>query len=218
MTLFNVRLGAWLGNPKSGKWTTDGPKIAFWPLIREATIRTDLKSSCVYLSDGGHFENLGLYAAIERRCGLIILSDAGCDPKMQFDDLGNALRKIAIDMGVQIRFDPGEPCMKPRSPGGQAPSPGQPPPASYWAKADIFYPEATQLPGTLIYIKPAFYGTEPPDIRNYAGTHPEFPHETTLDQWFTESQFESYRHLGAFVIATMKTKADASWNAILGMN
>jgi hypothetical protein len=28
--------------------------------------------------------------------------------------------------------------------------------------------------------------------------HPEFPHESTADQWFTESQFESYRRLGEF--------------------
>ncbi len=26
--------------------------------------------------------------------------------------------------------------------------------------------------------------------------HAEFPHETTTDQWFSESQFESYRALG----------------------
>jgi hypothetical protein len=51
--------------------------------------------------------------------------------------------------------------------------------------------------GTLLYVKPAYHGTETsPGIRSYAMAHPEFPHETTVDQWFTESQFESYRSLG----------------------
>ena len=34
------------------------------------------------------------------------------------------------------------------------------------------------------------------DVRNYAAAHPAFPHETTLNQWFSEAQFESYRMLG----------------------
>ena len=28
-------------------------------------------------------------------------------------------------------------------------------------------------------------------IRNYAAGHPDFPHESTGDQWFSESQFEA---------------------------
>ena len=34
-------------------------------------------------------------------CGrLIVAIDAGCDPFRNFDDLGNAIRKIRIDFGV----------------------------------------------------------------------------------------------------------------------
>ena len=54
----------------------------------------------VYLSDGGHFENLGLYEMVRRRCRFIVVSDAGCDPDFVFEDLGNAVRKIAIDLGI----------------------------------------------------------------------------------------------------------------------
>jgi hydrogenase maturation factor len=54
--------------------------------------------------------------------------------------------------------------------------------------------------GTIIYIKPAYHGTEDSaGIRSYAMAHPDFPHETTVDQWFTESQFESYRSLGFYI-------------------
>jgi hypothetical protein len=50
--------------------------------------------------------------------------------------------------------------------------------------------------GYILYIKPAYHGTEGAGIRSYAAAHPTFPHESTGDQWFTESQFESYRSLG----------------------
>lgn len=50
--------------------------------------------------------------------------------------------------------------------------------------------------GTLYYVKPVLSGDEPVDVRNYHATHPEFPHETTADQWFDEDQFETYRMLG----------------------
>jgi hypothetical protein len=50
--------------------------------------------------------------------------------------------------------------------------------------------------GLLLYIKSGLHGTEPMDVLSYAMTHPTFPHETTANQFFTESQFESYRMLG----------------------
>ncbi len=54
--------------------------------------------------------------------------------------------------------------------------------------------------GSLIYIKPVLTGDEPPDVSNYAAAHPEFPHEATTDQWFSESQLESYRLLGLHAV------------------
>ena len=64
----------------------------------------------VYLSDGGHFENLGLYEMVRRRCRLIVVIDAGCDPDFAFEDLGNAVRKIYIDLGIRIQFEGLESC------------------------------------------------------------------------------------------------------------
>jgi hypothetical protein len=106
MTLFNVRLGWWLGNPRSGstRYADTGPRIALRPFFMEMFGLTSEKEPWVYLSDGGHFENLGMYEMVRRRCRLIVVSDAGCDPDYLFDDLGNALRKIWIDLGVRIDF------------------------------------------------------------------------------------------------------------------
>src|SRR5205823_1044382 len=107
LALFNVRLGWWLGNPGTPGEKTymkDGPPIAIAPFLFEMFGQTTDTRAFVYLSDGGHFENLGLYEMIRRRCGCIVLSDAGCDPNYGFEDLGNAVRKIAIDLGVYITF------------------------------------------------------------------------------------------------------------------
>ena len=60
--------------------------------------------------------------------------------------------------------------------------------------------DAAAEPGQLIYIKPAFYGSEPRDIYNYAQTSKTFPHETTADQFFDEPQFESHRALGSHIM------------------
>jgi hypothetical protein len=62
----------------------------------------------------------------------------------------------------------------------------------------IHYPDGTE--GRLLYIKSALTGTEPQDILAYKVANPSFPHQSTGDQWFNESQFESYRALGRFAI------------------
>jgi hypothetical protein len=107
MTLFNARLGAWLGNPSkpnSSAWQKNGPVFGGRSYIDELLGLTNESSNWVYLSDGGHFENLGIYEMIVRRCHTIIVVDGGCDPDYTFEDLANAVRKIRIDLGVPIEF------------------------------------------------------------------------------------------------------------------
>jgi hypothetical protein len=210
LTLFNVRLGWWLGNPGlegEDYYRTEGPKWAAGPLIAEAFGQTKDTSPYVYLSDGGHFENLGLYEMVRRRCRFIVVVDAGCDPKFAFEDLGNAVRKIYIDLGIRIEFDNLESIRnRPSNKSMWRASvvvPGDEPRKSipYYAIGTIDYINADGVEtdcknGHVLYIKPAYHGTEGAGIRSYATAHPDFPHESTADQWFTESQFESYRSLG----------------------
>ena len=196
MTFFNVRLGAWLGNPGldgARVVNQEGPRFSALPLIQEALGLATEDKSYVYLSDGGHFENLGLYEMVRRRCRFIVLSDAGCDPGITFEDLGNAVRKISIDLKVTIEFDALQipPRKTPPVTGG------------YVATAKIIYPEAGAKPGHLLYIKPSYRGTEPASVRAYAEANPAFPHEPTGDQMFGESQFEAYRALGEHIVQTI---------------
>lgn len=207
MTFFNVRLGAWLGNPGPDGARVEmleGPRISALPLIQEALGLATEDKSYVYLSDGGHFENLGLYEMVRRRCRFIVLSDAGCDPGITFEDLGNAVRKISIDLNVTIEFD-----------ALQIPPRKTPPEAGgYVAAAKIIYPEDGGRPGRLLYIKPSYRGTEPASVRAYAEANPDFPHQPTSDQMFGESQFEAYRALGEYIVQTIDGQPGCQYQSI----
>ena len=52
--------------------------------------------------------------------------------------------------------------------------------------------------GTILYLKPSYFGNLPVDVLSYGSTNETFPHESTDNQWFSESQFESYRRLGFY--------------------
>ena len=198
LAFFNVRLGWWLGNPGprgEDSYTKQGPDFAIKPLIDEAFGLTTDDKRYVYLSDGGHFEDLGLYEMVRRRCRFIAVVDAGEDAHLEFNDLGNAIRKIYIDLGIRIDFT-GLQDLRNRPPRAGIDEPQHTP---YHAMGFIDYKAADgdgSSNGTILYIKPALHWTEPAGIASYAAAHSAFPHETTSDQWFTESQFESYRSLG----------------------
>ena len=209
MTFFNARLGAWLGNPgRAGSKTfhLGAPTQKVTPILAEMFGVTTDTSPYVALSDGGHFENLALYEMVLRRCRLIVVSDAGCDPGATFVDLGGAVRKIRVDLGVPIEFPKGVNIRSRRDP---APSGS---PGDYWAVGRIRYSavdagsDPSRTDGILIYLKPALYGREPSDVQQYARTSETFPHESTADQFFSESQFESYRALGEFIVDELLDK------------
>jgi hypothetical protein len=215
MTFFNARLGWWLGNPGPAGNDTfylPGPRFPVRPIVAEAFGLTERTSPYVYLSDGGHFDNLGLYEMVLRRCHLIVVSDGSCDAHCDLNDLGGSIRKIRADLGIPIDF-PGGIAIYPRSADPTTLDRGL-----YWAVGRIRYslvdPPRVEDPtgaeaareardGWLLYLKAAYYGTEPPDIYEYARANPQFPHESTVDQFFSESQFESYRMLGLHAITRL---------------
>src|SRR5262249_24668164 len=190
LTVFNARLGAWLGNPSRPTHGDLSPRSGFRYLIRELFGLTTDESDYVYLSDGGHFENLAVYELVRRRCRYIIVSDAGCDPDHVFEDVGNLIRKVWADFGIRIELD--LEALRLAANGH-----------TRWhcAVGKIRYDEVDfgAVPGTIVYLKPSITGDESADILHYKSQNPMFPHETTGDQFFSESQFESYRALGQHV-------------------
>ena len=87
------RAGRWLGTTKFGLLASEalasfaGPCQDWW-----------------YLSDGGHFENTGVHALLQRQLDFIVLADCGADPRYEYDDLENLVRKARIDFDCDIEF------------------------------------------------------------------------------------------------------------------
>jgi len=185
MTVFNTRLGCWFANPASPKPVGRfSPHFALPSLLKELLGTADDESSFVDVSDGGHFENLGVYELVRRRCRLIIASDAECDPELHFESLGKLIRLCEVDFEAKISIDVSSIRPDPRT--GRS--------KCHCAVGRIEYGNGTL--GTLIYIKASLLDEENTSVLQYHSEHATFPHETTANQFFTEDQFESYRQLG----------------------
>jgi hypothetical protein len=196
LTLANARLGLWFGNPQSETSSQNSdPPLGVGPVLRELLgLETD-HNPYVYLSDGGHYENLGLWEMVARRCRFIIVSDAGCDPEYSFDDLANAVRRIRLDLGVPIQFDPIDVTRRGQGQGNPHGAIGR----IRYSVVDGPHVED----GTILYLKATLSGDEPVDVRNFAVVDAAFPHDSTGDQFFDEARFESYRTLGFHTVLTV---------------
>ncbi len=199
MTLFNVRLGAWLPNPALRGATKpalrdatkramrrSSPKSGLWPALMELLGQSDDHGESIYLSDGGHFDNLGLYEMLRRRCARIVVIDADADSKYAHQDLARTLLHARIDFGIDVVFDPAiETGVKRARPSGA------------WGL--IHYPAGdgqAARTGCLLYVKACLPKDAPIELQSYKALHEVFPHTPTVEQFFNEIDFETYRSLG----------------------
>jgi hypothetical protein len=220
MTMFDVRLGLWVPNPRrsaaagkpvdapTGDVPPASPGFAPFRLLSELLGSVDDTSKYVYLTDGGHFDNMGLYELVRRRCYYIVICDAEEDGDYSYEGIGAAIRKCRIDFGAAIDLDLS----------GLSPNTESKLSPAHIVRGTIRYPETLpEKEGVVVYIKasltrrvqgwgplPAKGSVElpdaPGDVQNYKLQHQDFPHDSTAEQWFTESQFESYRRLGQCVL------------------
>jgi hypothetical protein len=171
-----------------------------------------------YLSDGGHFENMGGYELIRRRLPLVIVLDAEGDEDYTFEGMANLTRKARLDFGVEIEFldtvDDTLPAafgplesLRPVATSELDPRRA----AAHAAVARVRYPDPDGFEGRLVYIKPGITGDEPIDLREYARHHPRFPQQTTADQFFDEAQWESYRKLGEHIGLQVFQRTGDNW-------
>jgi hypothetical protein len=199
LALLNIRIGFWLRNPryvKARAWTAklwDFFTLYFFYELIANLNETDFS---VYVTDGGHVENLGAYELLKRRCRVIIVVDAEADPEMTFGSLVTLQRFARIDLGVRINLpwqqirDATKQVSAEFEAAGKAASKTGP----HCAIGEIEYPDGGR--GALLYIKSSLTGDENDYVLNYKLRHPLFPHESTGDQFFSEEQFEVYRALG----------------------
>jgi uncharacterized short protein YbdD (DUF466 family) len=222
--MLNIRYDYWLPNPKrlkkelfpkflsgiasalkmnklpSAPVRRVGPRY----FLRELSGNLNADLPYVNLSDGGHIENLGVYELIRRQCRLIIVGDSEADSGLTFDGLANVMRMVQIDFGVKIVMD-GLDDIRMRK--------------QHHAIGTIYY--SNNKVGKIVYIKTSLLDEQEakikpivpknnqqdaeavalsfdynPYIAHYKTSDPAFPHQSSGDQFFDESQFESYRALG----------------------
>lgn len=186
MAFLNIRLGYWIKNPSCTNRGTQ--PLAWYRLIVREMLGVGLsaKKRFIHLSDGGHFDNTGIYELLKRRCQYIIVTDAGCDPEMTMSSLGQAVMLGRSDFGAEISWHG-----KPDNLVDALKNNG-------CLSGDITYSDQTT--GKILYIKAVV--TEhiqqqlPVDILSYARINPSFPNQSTADQFYDEMQFNCYRELG----------------------
>jgi hypothetical protein len=150
----------------------------------------------IYLSDGGHAENLGLYALVRRECGKVLVVDAEYEAAANdggyvfeaFERVRTGVQKeklATIEMQAgspRESFDPAKPVLK----------------------GVIRYANRPGPPAPLVYVKLALdrgaMSGLPRTVTRYATPeHPAFPHDPTTDQEFTPDQFRAYQGLGRYL-------------------
>ncbi|KRB07746.1 patatin-like phospholipase family protein [Lysobacter sp. Root690] len=182
LTLFNARLGWWVENHNA---EPSAANFAGLNLLSELLSNMHENGKYAYVTDGGHFENLGIYELVRRHCRFILAVDATADHDRRFADLANAVHKCRVDFGAEIDIDTTLMQTNSKTTGHAR---------RCAALGKITYKDGAQ--GVVLYLKPSLLGDESADIRNYANVHPQFPHQPTSDQFFDEIQFECYRQLG----------------------
>ncbi|TPK88871.1 hypothetical protein FJ934_25685 [Mesorhizobium sp. B2-4-12] len=220
LSLLNIRLGYWLANPfrivafkkHLNRWIAN---VGTWYFAAETAGLLNQNRLNVYLTDGGHIENLGIYELLRRRCKVILAVDAEADPALTFPSLVNLEVMARIDLGVRIdlgwqAIEANALGITPTAPYGPDGPPGRRGPHA--AIGVIKYDDDET--GVLIYIKSSLSGDENDYILDYFRRHPTFPHETTVDQFFTEEQFEAYRALGFHAARGLLTGADRYGNPV----
>ncbi len=195
MTLLNIRLGVWVANPRHK------PRKLRWPawyqlMLREMLgVGLDEKNLRVHLSDGGHFENLGVYELLRRRCRYIIVGDAGADPDATLADLGQAVQRARADLGAEVDIC-ADPLMQAELPRKQAHLVGS-----------VIYADGSR--GEILYLKALITNNLGADIYGYWRTNAAFPNQPTSNQFYGELQFDSYRELGRQLMSALAGEAGA---------
>jgi hypothetical protein len=210
LALLNIRLGYWLRNPRDlgsqeklfrPKELLNAIRGKFYLLLEMLNL-LDEERTFIYLSDGGHIENLGIYQLLKRGCRLIIAVDAEADPELSCGSLLKLERYARIDLGVRIilpweqireRYHETSEAIDPRTPKEADRHRGP-----HCAIGRILYEDGSY--GILLYFKSSMSGDEKDYLIDYKKRYPDFPHENTSDQFFTEEQFEVYRALGYHVV------------------
>ncbi|HYX71446.1 MAG TPA: hypothetical protein VE732_01640, partial [Nitrososphaera sp.] len=184
LLLTNFRLGVWLPNPRfakdSGRF---GGLLSFAPLdmLKELLGTNSEEDTTVFVSDGGHEDNLGITALVERGCRFITAVDAAADSRWKFEDLEYALSLLKERGWSLTKFE--LEGITPQFPWGDSRNR-----LSKQAVGEIELVSKAGVPTTLLIVKACL--TENmidllhDEAQHYAKQHKNFPQESTADQWY----------------------------------
>jgi hypothetical protein len=201
LALANLRLGVWVPNPRWVDGEAKGWRRRPSPscLIRELIGRNRVDSRYLFVTDGGHYENLGLVELLRRGCTKIYCFDASGGEG--FAALGDAVALARSELGVQIDIRP-DPLIPGSAAASDAPLAAEREEAAedtdlaakIAVSAKFLY--SNGMEGELVYARNVMSPGAPWDVRAHHLSEPAFPHNSTSDQLYTDQKFESYRALG----------------------
>jgi hypothetical protein len=208
IALFGLQLGCWVRNPLA-----KGLKVANFlvPGLPALLGRVHHRKAQFHmLSDGGHFDNTGIYELVRREVDLIVAVDGSADPNYHFDDLIAVVEKVKADFGVTVEISGGTPLSTLKPDGDYVGFPGAKVAKRGWVEGTITYPHKK---GRLLYVKSTLVPDLPSYVYGYQATNPTFPNQTTADQFFDELQFESYRATGYAIGHSLVSDPDVAMPA-----
>lgn len=201
MAMMNIRLGVWIPNPAfDGKQPIDPGKddpprhVWLWRYItrgwyepgalyvlKEGLGLVDLGRRYIYVSDGGHWENLGLTELLRRNCTHIVVVDASGSPGL--GDIARAMAIARAELGVEFELDP---RVTVPEEDGMAETPV--------AVGSFRY--SSGYTGTIFYARSVLWSDAPSDLHLFASREDPFPNHPTSNQFFSGDVFDAYRALG----------------------
>ncbi|WP_293225661.1 hypothetical protein [Ottowia sp.] len=222
--LLNMRLGYW--------WRAAAARahdVGAWVFATQLHLYRELRGQFFgtgerfwYLTDGGHFDNTAVYELLRRRVDFILALDNGADPDYRFGDVANLMRLARVDFGAVFEplAPPAEMVELFGNPGGFERGSRQG--RQYLLGYRVALPAAGDVPAaicTLVFVKPRLTQDASLDLVQYQATHPDFPQESTADQFFDDAQWESYRKLGLSQAESLLARLPAGpdpWRVITG--
>lgn len=212
MSLLNLRLGYWAHNPAKPQSHLPNHLIpggySFGNALGIAAAGFSERRGYIQISDGGHFENNAVYELVRRRVGLIIVCDGGEDHGFSFSDLQTTVQRVWTDFGARISalLDATPDRMIPIPVGKEASYPkGIGFAERGFMVCEVAYNDGTK--GTLLYLKTTLIRDVSFRVKGYAAQNPDFPDQSTIDQFFDRVQFDAYRELGYQIASQMLDSA-----------
>jgi hypothetical protein len=187
--VLNLRLGVWMPNPALvGLGAPKLFKTRLSYLLKEIVGYFELDDRHLYITDGGHRENLGLVELLRRRCKTIICIDASGDEPGSFATLRKALAMARIELG--ITFDPKQ-IPDPPKPGTAVPleAVGHRVIVVEYRPTPTEKSKGTNTTATIVYLGAELYEQCPTALRAFGNEDPDFPHYSTGNQFLSDTQF-----------------------------